>query len=1017
MNSNRILKDRDYKHFLILLERHSARLIRRGLTLIAFLSALTATTSAQPRKLLGDDGALIWVEADIKELGFYSIEGGERTMLFFSAARAEDSRRLIYRQIYSLDGNRAFDQPQPISPPDMVASKGGGTVDADGNIYIGWYAAPPEDLTDVHLYLRKYDSDGRDLWDEGLVHRMEVDSGDGGDVNETPSSEYIIPDGRGGCYHLSHFGIFAVGEDGQLREFEGQGELPEELEERGLYGPIADGVGGIWVSYFDFDVHEVFWEHFRYDGSRLWGEFRRLQPEGIEGDPDVSLLVGWNGGGICEYNRNGICLIDDEGRLVSEDHQHLFEQGWRISLKSTLLSDGSLLLFLSDSDRGDSLRTQTIGATKYRPDENDFPWDQDGVELGFWQAPADRSLSYSVRANPLETTDRNILLIMSESSDANINNYDLRIINQDGNDVRQHSIQLETNGLRLTPFLASAVDGGFWFYGTPISYHPDPPYRILTWFTADAQPGLDNYIETILPNRDGIWSPALWTDPEGNYRILMPQRDGFKRLIFSDQGQALTPLEGEQVTEMNWKYHGGLNSARLGNSVYYLWLTGTRNLAKFASFDMDGNHEWTIDIEAGAYYDNDCFSLTVLPDDRALLVGLVDRVDQVFTPYLFKVGADDGEIIWRWNQASRRINDRHFNDLVFREVVYEDESIYDSFQPEGYALKLYKTSSAGETLWRRPLSMNLADGTVGCGMVSSSSGGVYLGLYNDSGDSIMAWVREITPDGEVDDSLAFFEHYLPTRARPDFFGPKYELTRSEENIWLVSRTADDDSIGVVQGLREDGNRLLWDNGYRPSMQDGRVARITGGITDGAGGLWILYFYASTSYYYGAPYTIWVPPDGSDPEDPVRLVDNPIRASLNTYYVMFNGDLVTISNHATENIRHYANSHAYRLQRVRHPWELSSPNESPLLEEFSITAAYPNPFNEGLLLRFNLPKSGFVTGALFDVTGRLVRETYFGPRSSGRHTIYLNGSGLPTGTYFIQLATCGRTINHTIALVK
>ncbi len=1012
MNSNHILKDGNSRHFQIPLKHHLAHLVGRGLVLIAFISALTATTSAQPRKLLGDDGALIWVEADIHELGIYAIEGGERTMLFFSAARAEDSRRLIYRQIYSLDGNRAFDHPQPINSPNMVASNGAGTLDADGNIYIGWFAAPPHDLTNVHLFVRKYDSNGRDLWDEGLVHRMEVDSGDGGDRSETPSSEYILPDGRGGCYHLSHFGIFAIGDDGQLREWEGQGEIPEELAEHGLYSPIADGAGGIWVSYYDFDLREDLWEHLRYDGSRLWGEFRRLQPEGIEGNPDVSIMVGWNGGGICEYNRNGICLIDGEGRLVSEDHQHRFDQGWRIRSGSRLLSDGSLLLFPEDSDRGDSIRTLTIRATKYRPDENDFPWDQDGIELGSWQAPVERSLSRSVISDPLETTDDNILIAISDSRYVDLRTIELTTVDQEGNNVERHTIQQNVNnGYSLNSLLAPAVDGGFWYYGA----RPYIPFHILTWYTRDGEPGLNEYIETFLPNRDGLWSPALWTDPEGNYRILTPQRDGFRRIVVSDQGEVTTPLEGERVTEMNWKYNGGLKSVQLGNSVFYLWLTDTNNLAKLASFDLDGNHEWTIDIEAGTNFDHDCFSLTVIPDERALLVGAVDRVtvDRVtgaLTPYLFKVDAENGEIIWRWNQSSLRTNERHYNGIISRQIVYAEGCIYDSFHPEGYRLKLYKISNEGETLWRRPVSLRLEDVAVGCGMVSCSSGGVFLGLYTATADSSMAWLRRITTDCEVGDSLAFFAHYLPVRTR-------FDLSRGGENLWLVSRTAGNDSIGVVQGMREDGTRLLWANGYRPPMQEGKIARIKGGVTDGIGGFWLLYYYSSSSYIYGAPYTQWLPPDGDYPEDPVRPVDNPIMAGLNTYYIMYNGDLVTISNHATENFRHYHNTHAYRLQRVRHPWGLSSPKECPQLEEFSITAIYPNPFNSMTRITYSLPLASHVYLKLFDLPGREVMTKNEGNKQTGNHTITLNVTDLPSGLYFVRLNTDTKTMTQKVMLIK
>jgi len=314
MSRKHTLKNRNFKHFHQNCRQHLVHFFPFIFALIAVTSGILTTANAQPRKLLGDDGALIWFVGDTRELGFFGIEDGERSMLFFSNSRSEDSRRVVYRQIYSLNGNREFESPQPISTPDMVASYGGaGKVDAEGNTYIGWFAAPPEDRTDVHLYVRKYDSDGRDLWGDGFVHRMEIDTGNGGDVNGTPSSEWIIPDELGGCYYASKFGIFAIGDDGRLREFEGQAELPNEFFQRYLYEPVFDGNGGLWLYYFDFDVGVRFWNRIRYDGSRNWDEFQRLQPEGLEGNPDVDLLIGWEGGGLCLFDRNSICLIDGDG--------------------------------------------------------------------------------------------------------------------------------------------------------------------------------------------------------------------------------------------------------------------------------------------------------------------------------------------------------------------------------------------------------------------------------------------------------------------------------------------------------------------------------------------------------------------------------------------------------------------------------------------------------------------------------------------------------------------------------
>ncbi len=89
--------------------------------------------------------------------------------------------------------------------------------------------------------------------------------------------------------------------------------------------------------------------------------------------------------------------------------------------------------------------------------------------------------------------------------------------------------------------------------------------------------------------------------------------------------------------------------------------------------------------------------------------------------------------------------------------------------------------------------------------------------------------------------------------------------------------------------------------------------------------------------------------------------------------MDNGDLVTISHHAVEDIRNYSNTHAYRLQRLRHPLGLSARENTPVPFAFEITATFPNPFNSGMVVRFNLPYPGRVGLKFVDVTGMNSRD--------------------------------------------
>ena len=83
---------------------------------------------------------------------------------------------------------------------------------------------------------------------------------------------------------------------------------------------------------------------------------------------------------------------------------------------------------------------------------------------------------------------------------------------------------------------------------------------------------------------------------------------------------------------------------------------------------------------------------------------------------------------------------------------------------------------------------------------------------------------------------------------------------------------------------------------------------------------------------------------------------------------------------------------------------------------------PNPFNPRTTIHFELPHSGAVDLAVFDVAGRRVATLASGAMEPGRYDVAWEGrddAGLPVagGLYFYQLVTDGKTLTKKMVMLK
>jgi PA domain-containing protein/flagellar hook capping protein FlgD len=84
--------------------------------------------------------------------------------------------------------------------------------------------------------------------------------------------------------------------------------------------------------------------------------------------------------------------------------------------------------------------------------------------------------------------------------------------------------------------------------------------------------------------------------------------------------------------------------------------------------------------------------------------------------------------------------------------------------------------------------------------------------------------------------------------------------------------------------------------------------------------------------------------------------------------------------------------------------------------------YPNPFNPGTKILFELEQTDVVRLDIFDVAGRRVRRLVDGPMTAGPHALPWDGTDargrtVATGIYVARLQSGGRTDTRRLALVK
>ena len=85
--------------------------------------------------------------------------------------------------------------------------------------------------------------------------------------------------------------------------------------------------------------------------------------------------------------------------------------------------------------------------------------------------------------------------------------------------------------------------------------------------------------------------------------------------------------------------------------------------------------------------------------------------------------------------------------------------------------------------------------------------------------------------------------------------------------------------------------------------------------------------------------------------------------------------------------------------------------------FTLSAAYPNPFNPSTSLDLSMPSEGFVSIQAYNLVGQVVGTIAEGNMSAGTHSFTWDASDLSSGVYLVKAEYAGSIETQKVMLLK
>ena len=89
----------------------------------------------------------------------------------------------------------------------------------------------------------------------------------------------------------------------------------------------------------------------------------------------------------------------------------------------------------------------------------------------------------------------------------------------------------------------------------------------------------------------------------------------------------------------------------------------------------------------------------------------------------------------------------------------------------------------------------------------------------------------------------------------------------------------------------------------------------------------------------------------------------------------------------------------------------------MMNDFSLSEAYPNPFNPSTSFNISIPSTGYLSIKVFNISGQLVDVIASGMYSPSTYNFTWNANNMATGMYVINAEFEGSSISHNVSLIK
>jgi hypothetical protein len=108
---------------------------------------------------------------------------------------------------------------------------------------------------------------------------------------------------------------------------------------------------------------------------------------------------------------------------------------------------------------------------------------------------------------------------------------------------------------------------------------------------------------------------------------------------------------------------------------------------------------------------------------------------------------------------------------------------------------------------------------------------------------------------------------------------------------------------------------------------------------------------------------------------------------------------------------------YELQVHGSPATGVAPGRGGLPREYSLSEAFPNPFNPATVIRYQLPVASEVNLSVYDLLGRAVAVLVNERKDPGRYEVKFDATGLASGVYLYRLTAGGFGKTRKLLLMR